>query len=247
MRGNKSVAALFVLISFVLVQTTGCAAYNTVALVFHGREVIEQERVRVEFAEYYTKERGKLLFQRDLGRKGVFPLAVRVENSSGQVWIVDYEKVFLEDGNSRRYPYYEVEKVRKQRRAWEAGHGLGPAAPIVTLTLLPVMIAGASSSLILTSAFSVILLPIMIPVSVAIATVGYFQARKVSKKAKADVIAKTLPFQTRLEPSETIQGFVFFEIAKKHKNGSFRGVIELQGDPSQESLLFSRTLTLARE
>lgn len=221
-------------------QTAGCAHYNPMALVFLPRDILVRNAVHVQIEEYYSAERGKMLFDSDLGKHGIFTLAVRVENLSRETWFVDYEKVFLEDNEGNRYPLLAAEKIKEQRKQWELGHGLAPAVPSAALITLPVMIAGASSSLVLSSVFYVVFLPILIPLALILSGESFFNAKKVNQRIKVDLAEKTLPFRTELETHESIQGVVFFEVPEKRRSRLFQGIVEVESLNSESNLIFSK-------
>lgn len=228
-----------ILLAFTL-QAAGCAHYNPMALVFLPRDILTQNDVHVQIEEYYSADRGKMLLDADVGKHGVFPLAVRVENLSEETRFVDYEKVFLADDRGNRYSLLGAEKIKEQRRQWELGHGLAPAVPSAALITLPVMIAGASSSLVLASAFYVVFLPILIPLALILSGDSYLRAKRANQKMRSDLAQKTLPFRTELKTHESIQGIVFFEVPNKRRVGLFLGIVEIEGRNPQPHLSFSK-------
>ena len=71
-------------------QSAGCAHYHPMSLVFVPRQIQTQGHVRVQLEEYYSPERGKLIFDADLGKHGVFRYAdhhghVRVSGVNAQM------------------------------------------------------------------------------------------------------------------------------------------------------------------
>lgn len=236
----KRLNSLF--ISLVLsINAMGCATYNPMALVFHKSNVLAQSDVQVEFDEYYSPDRSKLIFDANLNKKNIFPLAVRVENASQKIWVVDYEKIFLESDSGKRYHLFGEEEIKKERRKWETGYALVPTIPNVVVITLPVMIAGASSSLALSSVFYAVLLPIFIPIAVLMAGGEIWKAKKVNKQIKEDITHKTLPIRQELKPGDTVQGVVFFDIRDKRKNGPFKAIVELNDSTLNQSLVFDHS------